>query len=196
MFKHRVIVIIAVLALAATSCSEPAPTGTVINFSFTGPAVSPNTVYCVWIEDEGGKNLQNLYVCNRVVDIGGSLLGDDLPNWKTKKYPENKKIDGVTGASTQESKTVSRSLSVGSAKRFRVCFEIDRSRNGNAYFYGSAFLHLRDGDHRLGQPQARVRPFADRLDGERYRPRDLWPTAQTGHPRLPAVPPHDGYLLH
>lgn len=149
MFKRRVIFIIAVLAFAAASCSEPAPTGTTINVSFTGPAVSPSTVYCLWLEDESGRNLQNLYVCNRVVDIGGGLLGDALPNWKTKKYPDNSRIDGVTGASTQKSKTVSRSLNAGSVKRFRVCFEIDRSRNGNAYFtdrpaftYATEFIDL------------------------------------------------------
>jgi hypothetical protein len=107
-----------------------------VTLNFTGPSVSPNTVYTCWIEDESGKDISNFYVCNRAVGIGVTLTGDALPYWKTVKYPKNTNVDGVTGASIQGDAglNVTRTIDFGSVTRFRVCFEIDRSTNSNAYF--------------------------------------------------------------
>lgn len=139
------------LALCA-SCAPPSDYS--LTFSFNGPRVSPNTVYAVWIEDETGKILQNVYVCSKEASQVGlirQLTGDALPNWLTKKYPQHKDINGITGASVQEALSVSRGLSIGSVRKFRVCFEIDRSQNGNSYFtdrpaftYASGLIDLDD----------------------------------------------------
>ena len=111
--------------------------------NFRGPSVGSSVVYASWIENETGENIQNLYICNRVVDIGKSLLGDDLPYWKLKKY--NADLDGVTGPSVQQSITVTRDFKSDSAEKLRVCFEIDRSTNGNAYFYDRpSFIYKSD----------------------------------------------------
>jgi hypothetical protein len=108
-----------------------------VAFSFTGPSAGSNTVYAVWIEDENGNNIQNVYVCDKEASLIGlfpKLTGDALPNWLKKKYPQHKDIAGVTGASKQASFSVTRGLSIGTARRFRVVFEIDRSSNSNVYF--------------------------------------------------------------
>jgi hypothetical protein len=123
-------------------------------FSFTGPNAGSNTVYAVWIEDENEENIQNIYVCDREASLVGpnhTLTGDALPNWLTKKYPQHKDIAGVTGASKQSGFSVTRGLSIGTVRRIRVVFEIDRSTNSNAYFidrpaftYSSGLIDLDD----------------------------------------------------
>jgi hypothetical protein len=112
-----------------------------MTFYVTGPSVNPSTVYVAWIEDENGLNIQNLYVCNREAKYVGPtpspfLTGDALPNWLKKKYPNHTDIDGITGPSTQEVICFARGLDfdTNTFTRFRVCMEIDRSRNGNAFF--------------------------------------------------------------
>lgn len=101
---------------------------------FTGTSLSSNTVYACWIEDESGKDIQNVYVCDRIANA--SLTGDALPYWTTVKHIEESDIDGVTGASTQGDVglSVTRTIPTGSPTKFRVCFEIDRSLNNNDYF--------------------------------------------------------------
>lgn len=105
-----------------------------LTLEFTGPSVSPSTVYAAWLEDAQGNNIQNIYICNRVVGSSGGLLGDALPQWLTLKYPQNDDIDGVTGASIQEQNTITRDISSIPRAPFRVVFEIDRSKNNNEYF--------------------------------------------------------------
>jgi hypothetical protein len=117
---------------SASPSTSPSPGSYSVTFSFTGPTVSPTAVYVAWIEDESGNNLQNVYVCNSEVGIGKTLTGDALPIWKTVKYTSN--YDGLTGASTQSNFSIQRSLAIGSVRKFRLCFEIDRSLNANSYF--------------------------------------------------------------
>jgi len=108
-----------------------------LTLNFTGPSVSPYTVYVCWVENTSETNLQNIYVCNSEVGIGKTLTGTPLPYWKTIKYKTISNIDGITGASVQGSAgfSVTRTLKLGTVKKFRVCFEIDRSNNSNTYFY-------------------------------------------------------------
>ena len=105
-----------------------------LTLSFTGKNTSSAFIYACWIEDESGNNLQNIYVCGRAVPPQKTLTGDAIPYWALTEYPSNTDIDAVTGASKQNSLTVSRSISGLSADRIRVYFEIDRSWNGNNYF--------------------------------------------------------------
>jgi hypothetical protein len=124
-----------------TVSAAPGSTGYSITFYATGPSVNPNTVYVAWIEDENGTNMQNLYVCNREANYVATspdpylnLTGRALPNWLEKKYPQHTDIDGITGPSTQQVICFSRDLDFDTDTRFRVCLEIDRSNNSNAYF--------------------------------------------------------------
>jgi hypothetical protein len=144
-------IVYAVIATLTLSVSCAAPSDYNVNFAFSGPATSSATVYAVWLEDESGKNIQNVFVCNRVLGIGTKLTGKALPNWLTKKYPQNKDINGITGASIQSQFSISRGVSIGSIRKFKVCFEIDRSTNGNTYFtdrpaftYASGIIDLDD----------------------------------------------------
>jgi hypothetical protein len=133
----RVFVIGLGCAIASLTLSCKPASDFSLAFSFTGPSAGSNTVYAVWIEDENGNNIQNVYVCDREASLVGlfpNLNGDALPNWLKKKYPQHKDIAGVTGASKQAGLSVTRGLSIGTARRFRVVFEIDRSTNSNAYF--------------------------------------------------------------
>jgi hypothetical protein len=110
-----------------------------VTFSFSGKSTSSSYIYAIWIEDESGNNLQNIYICNREAKYVGptpqpDLSGKALPNWLTKKYPTHSDIDGVTGASTQVNFSITRNLSLGNIRHFRLCFEIDRSWNSNVNF--------------------------------------------------------------
>ena len=97
-------------------------------------------VYACWIEDESGNNIQNFYICNSILGIGKTLTGDAIPNWLTKKYIQNNDVDTVTGASVGNSSSnkhlnITRIYnSAVTVRKFRVCFEVDRSRNYNTYF--------------------------------------------------------------
>ena len=128
---------------SGSSPTDATPTSPVVTseqltltLTFRGPSVSPSAVYACWIEDERGKDIQNVYVCNSAVGIGKTLTGDALPYWKTGKHAELAEIDGVTGASTQGNAglTVTRTIPIGSPVKFRACFEIDRSLNDSANF--------------------------------------------------------------
>lgn len=105
-----------------------------VKLDFSGPTVSPSSVYACWIENETGVNVKNLYVCARVTN--DTLTGDALPLWKTVKYAQNDDIDGVSGASIQGAVglSVTRKIPAGFPSKFRVYFEIDRSLNANTYF--------------------------------------------------------------
>jgi hypothetical protein len=122
-----------------TTTPTTASSAYALTLQFTGPSLSSNAVYAAWLEDESGTCIQNIYVCNRLLpDITGdiTLTGTAIPNWKLKKYTQNNKVDGVTGASIQGSTglSVTRSLSIGSVRKLRAYFEIDRSWNDNTYF--------------------------------------------------------------
>jgi hypothetical protein len=132
-----------------------------VNVAFTRKSgLGSSVLYACWLEDESGNDIQNLYVCKRLLKNElfasdpevGNLTGTAIPNWKTKKYAVNSDVDGVTGASSQGPLSFTRTLAIGSVTRFRVCFEIDRSWNANetyfknrdrpAYTYKSGLINL------------------------------------------------------
>ncbi|RPJ09765.1 MAG: hypothetical protein EHM28_00525 [Spirochaetaceae bacterium] len=134
--------------------TEPAadPADFSVTLSFSEAVSNSGLVYAAWIEDEAGNNIQNLYVCNRILDIqyvagkavvggGPGLMGDGIPNWLQNKYRDdydknqnNMDIDGVTGASVQGNIVIYRDLKTN-VRRFKICIDIDRGNNGNEYFY-------------------------------------------------------------
>lgn len=138
---------LALFALCSVSC-EQAAKGPSVTLNYTGPKYPTwKVIYAAWIEDENGANLQNLYVCKR--EVAQDLTGVPLPYWYTLKRPQRPELDAVSGPSTQGSKTVSRKLETGAVRKFRVCFEIDRSKNNNDWFtdrpsfvYKTALINL------------------------------------------------------
>jgi hypothetical protein len=137
--KKRLALAAAVLCVALAACASAVPedlskVDALVSFQFdtVSPLPNPKIVYAVWIEDEAGNNLQNLYICNRVAKP--DLTGDALPNWSTVKAKQIPAVDAVSGASLQSGFKVTRDLAIGSVTKFRVCFEVDRSTNGNDYF--------------------------------------------------------------
>ena len=112
-------------------------------------------VYVAWIENESGENLQNIYICQKIVEDmttnPGKLTGIALPYWAREKTENTdlENVDAVTGASIQDATEFVRTLAIGNETKFRVCFEIDRSKNNNDYFtdrpcfiYKSALIDL------------------------------------------------------
>jgi len=148
----------AILGLAACNATGGPATGAP-DYSLDVHIHGPDT-YCIfaaWIEDEDGNDIQNLFVSTKEASIATNpssptrpLTGDCLPNWLTVKYPANTDIDGITAASIYENMDFSRDLKIGTVRKFRVCFEIDRSLNDNDYFdadrpaftYKSALIDL------------------------------------------------------
>lgn len=128
----------------------------IIYFDFPGvSSFGWDAVYIAWLEDESGNNIQNLYICNRIIEDmttnTGRLVGIALPYWRREKSAgtDLDNLDGITGASTQSAKKISRILNIGEQTKFKVCFEIDRSKDGNEYFtdrpcfiYESDFIDL------------------------------------------------------
>ncbi|MBN1116902.1 MAG: hypothetical protein JXA77_06850 [Bacteroidales bacterium] len=112
-------------------------------------------VYVAWIENESGENLQNIYICQKIIEDmttnTGVLTGIALPYWAREKTGNTdlENVDAVTGASIQDATEFERTLALGDVTKFRVCFEIDRSKNNNDYFtdrpcfiYKSALIDL------------------------------------------------------
>lgn len=130
----------------APSSTTPPPAGSYtisVTINERDTSTSSNKVYCAWMEAENGVNLKNLYVCDKMVfeldsdPNNDKLNGDALPNWLKKKYQQHKDVDGITGSSDQGSNTLIsffRNVELGTTHRFRICFEIDRSWNGNGHF--------------------------------------------------------------
>jgi hypothetical protein len=139
-------IVAAVLAAAITvAVASAAPAAPTVTLAFQPAGGGLKLLYACWIEDESGKDVQNLYVCNRAAGIGARLTGDALPLWTTQKRKENARVDGVSGPSVQGLLTVSRVLAAGPIRRFRVVFEIDRSLNANAWFGDRpAFIYQSD----------------------------------------------------
>ncbi len=138
--RDRILFCCALLTLAFASCEQESPdpasasvSASAVTLAYEGPDfTSWKVIYAAWIEDETGRNVQNVYVCKHAIDQ--DLTGVVLPYWATVKKKEHPDVDGISGPSTQKSASVTRSLALSNAKKFRVCFEIDRSKNGNGYF--------------------------------------------------------------
>jgi hypothetical protein len=121
---------------SSSSSSSSSSSGVNIEVTYTqGTAnFSYPIVYVIWIENQSGDNIQNLYVCERLVGGGaGGLHGTALPYWKTHKYPGTE-IDGVTGATETGDFTLNSILSDASIRKFKIYMEVDHSYDGNDWF--------------------------------------------------------------
>lgn len=125
--------------IADTSTPEPPEYQLTIKYPGVS-SVGMDAIFIAWAEDADSNNIQNLYICNKIkkdiVTSASTLYGEALPYWRREKSAsiDWDDVDGITGASTQTAFEITRTLSVGEVTEIRVCFEIDRSANGNEYF--------------------------------------------------------------
>ncbi len=91
-------------------------------------------IYAVWLEDAESNFLQNIAVCQRLVNNG--TTGTALPFWKLNKYPKaGPELDAVTSATQKNCNfSVSAILKDNTTRKFKVFFEIDRSFEPNDWF--------------------------------------------------------------
>ncbi len=103
-------------------------------FSASGAPYESSNIYVAWIENEEMGFIQNITVCERLVD--NSLTGVVLPFWKVNTYPESKNdVDAVTSPTIKnEDFTIPFALSDTTIKQFAVYFEIDRANDYNEWF--------------------------------------------------------------
>lgn len=95
---------------------------------------SRSIVYVIWIENQAGNNIQNLYICERLLGGGaGALHGTALPYWKSHKYPGSS-IDGVTGATESGNFILTGNLADSGIRKFKIYMELDRSYDVNDWF--------------------------------------------------------------
>jgi hypothetical protein len=95
-----------------------------------------NNIYVLWLESDDSSFLQNLKVCERLVN-GYSLTNTALPYWKINKLPVSStaEVSAVTGATIRnQSFSFTAQLKAGAPKKFRIYFETDRSFDSNAWF--------------------------------------------------------------
>jgi len=122
-----------------------------VNFEY-GIDLSPTAyknIYIIWIEDKPSSFIQNISVCQKLVQ--GGLTGTALPYWKINKYPisSSSEIDAVTSATKANTNfSVSAVLKDNTIRKFVLYFEIDRSYEPNDWFSDqpallySAFINL------------------------------------------------------
>ena len=107
-----------------------------LNFEY-GEDITGNysNIYVVWLENTSSNFIQNIAVCERLVN-DYVLQGIALPYWKMNKYPSSKtEADTISGATkARQDFTVTFALKNPSIKQFRIYFEIDRSYESNEWF--------------------------------------------------------------
>lgn len=112
--------------------------GVTINIEYTkGTADNLDTrtiIYVAWIENQSVNYIQNLYVCNRVLDIGAPpLAAHAIPYWYENKYPSD--VTGVTGATKKNQDfTVTGTLADNSIQQFTIYMEVDHSFDNNDWY--------------------------------------------------------------
>lgn len=102
--------------------------------SYTG---TYSNIYAIWAENSAENFYYPIYICNRLLGIGGGLAGTALPYWKVNKYPlmDSSEIDAVTGATEKKKDfTVSFTLPQRTPRQFTLYFETDVYYNANDWF--------------------------------------------------------------
>ena len=138
-------------SISSSSSSSSSSSTVTIEVEYTkGSADNLNTrpiIYVIWIENQGENYIQNLYVCNRVLDIGGGLAANALPYWFENKYPYSD-INGVTGATVKNQDfTVTGILGDNGIRQFTIFMEVDHSFDENDWYVNQpALLYSTDID--------------------------------------------------
>ncbi len=108
-----------------------------LEYTFGSYIGSYTNIYVIWAENSTEGFYYPIYICNRLLCIGGCLTGTALPYWKENKYLEmmTAEVDAVTGATEKKTDfTVPFSIPKSAPRQFTVYFETDVSFNGNAWF--------------------------------------------------------------
>jgi hypothetical protein len=90
-------------------------------------------VYVIWAENSIENFYYPIYICNRLLGIGGSLTYTALPYWRVNKYSKMKTtdVDAVTGATkAKQNFSVLFSMPESTPRTFTVYFETDASNYG------------------------------------------------------------------
>jgi len=101
-----------------------------------GTITSYPNIYAVWIENQGEGFIQNISICNRLINPKGQT-GYALPYWKLNKYPssDSSELDAVTGATkANQDFTTSAVLRDNSIRQFTLYVEVERSYDANNWF--------------------------------------------------------------
>ncbi|MBN2716793.1 MAG: hypothetical protein JXX14_13160 [Deltaproteobacteria bacterium] len=88
-------------------------------------------VYAIWLENAAHTVVQNLFICERVLD--GSLSGTALPYWSINRKDAST-VDGVSGATILPSFSVTSEISSAIGNQFTVYVEVDHSFDENDWF--------------------------------------------------------------
>ncbi len=90
--------------------------------------------YAIWIENDSGEFIQNLFVCNRI--NLQNLAGTGLPYWEMNKRPisDNTEVDAVSGATQKRTDFSVSELLKANEPRFTIFFEVDHSFDSNDWF--------------------------------------------------------------
>ncbi len=108
----------------------------VVNYDF-GTCGTYTNIYVIWAENSAESFYYPIYICNRLLGIGGTLTNTALPYWKVNKYPHmlQSDIDAVTGATVKKADfNVPVSLPADAPRQFTVFFETDVYHNENDWF--------------------------------------------------------------
>ena len=127
----------AIYALQRAAGAPVITPGFILEYTF-GTYASPYTnIYVIWAENPSVGFYYPIYICNRLLGIGGNLTGTALPYWKVNKYPNmnTTEVDAVTGATQKMTDfSVPFTIPERSPRQFTVYFETDASYNGNDWF--------------------------------------------------------------
>ena len=96
-----------------------------------GDAQGGPIVYVMWLENAAKTFVQNLFICNKLLD--GSLTGTALPYWSLNRK-DSAEIDGLSGATQLPEISVTRGISAEATQQFTVYVELDHSWDGNDWF--------------------------------------------------------------
>ena len=109
----------------------------VVNFEY-GVDLTPipyKNIYSIWIEDTTSGFIQNINVCQKLIQ--GGLTGIGLPYWKINKYSVSSRheIDAVTSATKANTNfSVSSVIRDKTVRKFILYFEVDRAYEPNDWF--------------------------------------------------------------
>ncbi len=109
--------------------------GTQLQIDFAnGEDYSYTKAYAIWIENDSGEFIQNLFVCDRI--NLQNLTGTGLPYWEMNKRPisDNTEVDAVSGATQKRTDFSVSALLKADESRFTIFFEVDHSFDPNDWF--------------------------------------------------------------
>ncbi len=96
-----------------------------------GDAQGGPIVYVMWLENAAKTFVQNLFICNKLLD--GSLTGTALPYWSLN-LKDSAEIDGLSGATQLPEISVTRDIPAEATQQFTVYVELDHSWDDNDWF--------------------------------------------------------------